>query len=299
MEIARVKVLIFGSSGFIGRSLVENISNGHDVYTTTRLKPRTSREHSVDLLEKDSIEKVISTVCPDIIINAAGIVDPSDDTMQNITFTRNLLNAITNTGCLPRRVIIFGSAGEYGNVNPDEIPVSEHVPLRASTGYGYAKRLEEEYALSRGRESGIPVLVVRVFNPLGKGMADKFLVSRLKKQIKEYSKGVRSSLDVSRNDSERDYIAVDDISSAVRCLVDGSPAHQVYNIGSGVAMSNVTLLQLMLKGSTIGEDPRVIETADQPELPVASQADIKRIQQEFGWAPQHNIADIVEEIMND
>jgi len=294
-----MKVLIFGATGFIGKAVNESLSEHHEVHQTTRLETTNDRQYAVDLLSRDAIKKVINFVQPEVIINAAGVVDPGADVFQNVTFTDNILNSVVEAGLKPRRIVTFGSAGEYGQVPLAELPVDEATELRANAGYGYAKKQEEEKALSYRSQYELPVVVARIFNPIGIGMADKFLVSRLKKQIEQYRNGDRNSLEISRKDSERDYIAVSDIATAIRALIEGNPVHSVYNIGSGASMSNGDLLQLMIKSSKIESIPKVVETLAEPEPTVASRADITRIQQELGWAPKQSIADIVEEIMND
>lgn len=292
------KVLLFGANGFIGRVIRKDLSKDYDVIAGVRSGVIAQNEVSVDLLDPQTIKDIISNVQPDVIINAAGIIDPQADTMQNVVFTKNILGAVLASNIVIKRIIIFGSAGEYGRIQPNELPVSEDVTLRADTGYGLAKKLEEQEALSF-REKGLAVVVVRIFNPIGVGMAEKFLVPRIKQQIEQYVAKERGTLEVSRKDSKRDYIAVDDIASAIRVLIEGDPKHDVYNIGSGVATSNGDLLQLMINSSKMDGEPKVIETSAEPEPLVASQADITRIKQEFHWEPRHNIADIVEEIMND
>ncbi len=299
MEANNVKVLVFGATGFIGKAVSEGLSNNHDVHTTTRFEATNEREHAVDLLSPDAVRKVIELVQPEVIINAAGIIDPNADVSQNVTFTDNILNGVVESGLVPKRIITFGSAAEYGLVSPDELPVSENLTLRAGAGYGHAKILEEEKALSYRDSHDLPVVVARIFNPIGPKMADKFLVSRLKSQIKEYQRGARDSLEISRKDSTRDYVAISDIASAIRALAEGEPKHSVYNIGSGTTMSNGDLLQLMVKSSKIEGEPEVRETSQDPEPTVASKADITRMKQDFNWEPRHSIADTVEEIMND
>lgn len=293
-----MKVLVFGASGFIGKAIRKNLSNNHDVIAAVRSQQISQDEVTVDLLDKKSVKNAINEVQPDVIINSAGIVDPTADTMKNVTFTQNILEAVLESDVSVRRIIISGSAGEYGRIQESELPVDESTPLRADAGYGLAKKLEEHVALAF-REKGLPVVVVRIFNPIGLGMAEKFLVSRIKRQIEEYLAGKRTTLEVGRKDSNRDYIAVDDIALAVRLLIEGNPTQGVYNIGSGVSMSNGELLQLMVSSSKIEDEPEIVENSAEPEPLVASQADITRIQQEFRWKPQYSIAAVVEEIMND
>jgi len=290
-----MRILLFGASGFIGRTVRTNLEIDHEVIPVVR--PHSGgQELEVDLLNLEAIEQLLDHTQPEVVINAAGIVDPKADPMLNIEFTKNILSAAANTHV--NRIIIFGSAGEYGRIEANELPVDEETPLRADSGYGLSKKLEEQLALEY-RERGFPVIVTRIFNPIGVGMAEKFFVSQIKKQIEEYLRGERTTLELSRKDSTRDYIAVDDIALAIRALIEGSPVHGVYNIGSGVAMSNGELLQLMVSSSKIEHSPEIVETSTEPEPLVASQADITRIQQEFHWEPKHSIAAIVEEIMND
>lgn len=293
-----MKILLFGASGFIGKAIRKNLSSDHEVIAAVRSLSPADNEETVDLLDKNNVADVINRIQPDAIINSAGIVDPGADTMQNVEFTRNILEAVLASDVQIKRIIISGSAGEYGRIQDGELPVDELTPLRADAGYGLAKKQEEQTALEF-RDKGLPVVVARIFNPIGVGMAEKFLVSRIKKQIDEYIAGDRKTLEISRKDSERDYIAVEDIATAVRALIEGNPTHGVYNIGSGVSMSNGELLQLMVSSSKIEDDPEIVETSAEPEPLVASQADIARIQQEFHWEPHYRIADIVEEIMND
>ena len=295
-----MKILLFGATGFIGRVIRKNLSVGHEVIAAVRSDTPGDDEVFVDLLDQKSIQVALNQLKPDVIVNSAGIVDPNADTMLNVEFTKNIFEAALISEAPVRKVIISGSAGEYGRIlSKEELPVSEETPLRADSGYGLAKKLEEETAL-KYHEKGFPgVVVARIFNPIGVGMADKFLVSRIRKQIYEFVDGKRTSLEISRKDSTRDYIAVDDIASAIRVLVEGNASHTVYNIGSGTAMSNGDLLQLMVSSSKIEHEPEVVETSDQPEPLVASRADITRIQNEFHWTPKYTIADIVEEIMND
>ena len=294
-----MRILIFGASGFIGQAVKKALMIDHEVFTTTRSAPTGQNEYSVDLLEANSVMAAINSIRPEVIINTAGIVDAQADPNQNVTFTQNILQAVIDIQLVPKKIIISGSAGEYGYIQGDELPVKETTPLRADTGYGAAKKAEDEMARKFGADHQLPVIVARIFNPIGIGMAEKFFVSRIKKQIQEYVAGERTVFEVSRKDSLRDYIAVNDVASAFLALVEGEPKHDVYNIGSGIATTNNELLQLMIESSKIDTDVEVFETSQEPELLVANQADISRIRQDLGWSPRRNISDTVEEIMND
>jgi nucleoside-diphosphate-sugar epimerase len=291
-----MKILVVGSDGFVGRNVADLLSQEHEVLRANR-KP-AEKELFVDLLDLESITKVIKQSEPETVINCAGVVDNSEAASQNPIFTKNLLNQIVLSSLKPKRVIISGSAAEYGIVDPSNIPVAETAPLNATSGYGLSKLQEEEAALEIGENSGIDVVVARIFNPIGAGMHPRFLIPKLISQLDEYNQGERNSIEVSRLDSKRDYVNIKDISAAIKCLVENNPKERVYNIGSGNSTSNAELIDLVIKLSNATKRPKIIETATEPESLVAIQADITRLSDEFGWTPIHGIEETIKEIIH-
>lgn len=294
-----MNVLVFGSNGFVGRNVCNELESNHTVIKASR-RTAAQDEHNVkvDLLDQHSIGEALRKVRPEVIINCAGIVDANMDLEQNIQFTRNILEQATQIDEV-KKVIISGSAGEYGRVAPDNIPVNEATPLNADSGYGLAKVKEEQLALEYQRNHTIGVVVLRIFNPIGKGMADKFLLTRLLQQVNEYRAGERESIELARLDAKRDYIAINDIATAIRAVVEGDPKENVYNVGSGHSTTNGELLELILKNSKLEDRPHIKETANEAEPLVAIQADITRLSDEFGWRPVHKIEEVVREIVYD
>lgn len=294
-----MRILVFGADGFIGRNVCKELSDGHEIYKAS-LKNFDNNSHrvKVDLLNKSSIAEALHTTKPDFIINCAGVVDATMDTGLNVEFTENILSQVAKTDGV-KRVIICGSAGEYGQVNYDDIPVNERAPLNADGGYGLSKKLEEQKALEYSEKYDIDIVVLRIFNPIGIGMANKFLLTRLLEQVEEYRQGKRSAIEISRLDSKRDYIAVGDVAKAIRVIIEGSPRENIYNVGSGISTSNGDLLQLIIKNSKLESMPEIVETSDQVEPLVATQADITRISNEFNWRPLYKIDDVVRNIVYD
>ena len=292
-----MRVLVLGSDGFIGRNVALVLSYDHEVYTGTRRKDFTnSKQVHANLLEKAQLVDLFNELLPDAIINCAGIVDTSKDTSLNKTFTENILKAVTASKANPQRIIIIGSAGEYGVVGSKNLPVDEETPLAADSGYGLSKRQETTFALEYAKQHNLPVVIARGFNPIGYGMGEKFLTSRIIGQINEIKYGSRREIEVSRLDACRDYIDIRDVARAIKVLVDNKPKFDVYNIGSGISTSNKELVEMLVKGSKMVKKPRIIETSPQLEPIFAIQADISRMYDEFGWKPIFSINDAVKEI---
>ncbi len=287
-------IAVFGSSGFIGRAVVSELElAGYKVLTG--INPGNSER--IDLLDKQAIVEYLGHYSPEVVINCAGLVGADVEYDNNTRFTENILAGVKLAGVAVKRVIITGSAGEYGQVS--KVPVSEDAPLNATNAYALSKVREELVALRVGKEMNVQVVVARVFNPLGPGMQQKFLIPKLLDQINDVQTGKADRIEISRLDSRRDYIAVSDIAVAYRLLIEGEPKHAVYNIGSGIASTNAEIVDLLLKNSKLSERPKIIETSDLPESLIACQADISRIHDEFGWKPVKNLELIVKEIVDE
>lgn len=293
-----MKILLFGAEGFIGKHVRQVLSAEHDVYSATRNPNPSHHEHWVDLEDKQSIVKALKSVQPEVIINCAGVVENSEKSKLNILFTTNLLEAVKETGLKTDRIIISGSAAEYGVVDASNIPVRESAPLNASSGYGESKLKEELTALDFADKYEMPVIIARIFNPIGVGMHPKFLIPKIIQQLQEIKNGTRVAIEVSRLDSKRDYVSINDISSAIKHLVENKPKEKVYNIGSGVSTSNGQLIELIIQNMGLYSKPKIVELSAEPEQLVAIQADISRIQKEFGWSPSFIIEDTVKEIIH-
>jgi len=293
-----MKILIVGSSGFIGRKVREVLSASHDVYAADRSGTDQGDNYFINLEDVASITKVIGAVKPEVIINCAGVVDSTARVELNGVFTKNLLQAAVDSGLVFKRIVISGSAAEYGVVDASNIPVNEDVPLNAQNVYGLSKVKETSFALAYGAEHNLPVVVARIFNPIGGGMHAKFLISRIIDQINEFKQGKRRALEVSRLDAKRDYIDIKDVALGIKALIENEPQEAVYNIGSGISTSNQELVDLIIDNSDLVDRPLVEQTSPDKEPLVAIQADISRMEREFGWKPQSTLVETVKEIMN-
>jgi GDP-4-dehydro-6-deoxy-D-mannose reductase len=216
---------------------------------------------------------------------------------MNPIFTKNLLDSVVDSGLVLEQIVVMGSAAEYGIVNPEEEPVAEEVPSRATSPYGVSKINETSVVADYRAKFHLPVVTARVFNPIGAGMPERQLIPRILGQIHEIKKGNKDSIEVSRLDSERDYIDVSDVASAISALLKAKPKEAVYNIGTGHKTSNGELVNLLVKYSGLSKQPEIIETQADKEPLFASQADIGRISREFGWSPEHDIEQVVKEIV--
>lgn len=293
-----MRILIIGANGFIGSNVSSLLGKNHEVYMAGRYDKPINRQFNLDLLDIKETLQLLLQVKPEVIINCAGIVENSDRAKLNVQFTKNLLNAVIKSKLIVKRIIISGSAAEYGYVDKKDIPVNENTPLNADSGYGLSKKMEELSALEISRKNSLPLTVARIFNPIGIGMHERFLIPSLINQINDTIIGTRKTIEVSRLDALRDYINVRDIASAIQVLIENDPKRSSYNIGSGIATSNWQLIETIMKEFKLINEPELKETSVDQEKLVAVQADISRISNEFKWKPKYTVDETIKEIVD-
>lgn len=288
-----MKVAVFGSNGFIGSHVTSEVAKHHDVVALSR--NAEDPDLRADLSDAGSVKRAMERHAPDAVINCAGIIDPTRADL-NVQYTRNLFDGIEQSDIIPDRIITTGSAAVYGQV--DSLPVREDVEHNPGNDYGRSKSEEETMVLERAREIGTQAVVARVFNPIGPNMPDRMLIPNLLRQAEDIKAGNRNGFEISRLDSERDFIDVRDLARAYVALLVAELSDEVYNIGTGNGTPNAELLRAIKRLYDLADDVEVNETVETPESRVASQADVSRLKRDTDWEPTHTIDDTMKDIFD-
>jgi nucleoside-diphosphate-sugar epimerase len=293
-----MKVLVIGADGFVGRNVLKAVQEDPNLEVVSASR-KSNTDYTIDLLNQESVHTVLNEVNPDVIVNCAGVVLNNEDSYKNGVFCKNIFESIIAAGKPYPRVIITGSAAEYGVVEDVNNSVHEDTPLNATSDYGKSKTEEVLLAQKYAKEYGIDVIVARIFNPIGPGMGEKFLLSSLRRQLEAFQRGEVSDINLSRLDSRRDYVDIRDIASAMHTFIVSTRKdhHVVQNVGSGKLTTNGELIDALLDKVEHTEKPTIIETRDTPEPTYAAKADIRRIEAEFGWKPQYDLSTTMEDII--
>ena len=294
-----MKILVLGADGFVGRAVVQVLALDHTVYCGVRDKTDTKKRlYNVDLLNQKSIESALTTIKPEVVVNCAGVVENSEKALQNVTFTTNLLQALVAVGQTQTKVIVSGSAAEYGVVRRQDLPVAETVALNANTLYGNSKKKETSFALNYAKKHSLKVIIARIFNPIGPTMPGRLLIPSLLRQIRAIQTSKADHIEVSSASVKRDYIDIRDVAAAVKVLVENDSKETVYNIGAGKSTSTKKLVTLLCKCSQLTHQPNILETSEVQEPLVAIQASTARLSSEFGWSTQYTLEDSIKEIVD-
>ena len=231
-----MKILIFGSSGMLGKALVKTLSTkgDHHIYASQHrtnislLRPRVNYL-TCDVLEYGAIENIFQNICPEVVINC---VSPPRMTLR----LGEVLQLIPLCTLLPHRInkLCLEFKSQFIHISTDAVfsgrrgfYVESDDPDPIDT-YGRAKLIGEVSCINAislrtsmiGHESGI-----------GDGLLDWFL--RQETSCKCYSKAVFSGLPVSI------------LAKVIADLIIGNKnLHGIYNIASS-PISKYTLMSIV------------------------------------------------------
>ena len=260
-----MRVLITGGSGFVGQRLFRYLSKIN--INVERLirgqETRFSKFNIVGNHDYEGIKKTLDYYRPDIIFHLAGIVHAqnTDALVQaNVGYLSRILDSLKVHSEWARntRVIVLGSAAEYGHVEVQELPVSENYVGQPISLYGATKLAQTQVALNWANSFDRFVAVVRPFSLVGPGApkhtAIGNFVDQLAKIKGDSSPGV---LRVGNLDTSRDIM---DIDTAAEILWKLSECESIYgkiiNLCSGapVKIGDVVKYLIEVSGGNIKID---------------------------------------------
>lgn len=226
-------VLVTGAMGALGKSVTQysNKQDGYKIVTTGRSGKDT--DFQLDITDEARLAEIIDQVRPNFIIQLAATFthDFDDAYAVNVQANRQLLELMQHS-YKGTRVLLIGSAAEYGVIESDENPVSEDHALNPVSVYGLTKVWQTQLAGFYSRH-GVDVVVARVFNLKGKGLSEKLFVGRLQKQIDAVLSGEQSVIELGPLSATRDYISTEDAALQLFDIAEfGEPGH-VYHVASG------------------------------------------------------------------
>lgn len=300
IRCVNMRELIIGT-GFVAEAYKSSLSGEHEVIQTSRNPEAHPGTFPLDLGNVDAIEAAVRRFRPDVIVNGAAILGRNNDKHllpQNPRNAHNLLTAVHRSGVDVQRTVLMGSAAVYGPTTA--LPVRETEPTHPAEQDAYGKSKVEEATVARrlAEEYDLSVVEGRIFNPLGLGLPDSNVTSRITKQLQAIQSGKQEpTVELRRLDARRDYLDVRDCASALGVLAHSSTLeHTAYNVGSGVSTTNETLVEMAIQHSGMtGVSMR--QSGEQPEpLVGAAHADITRLQ-ETGWAAQYSLSETMRGIV--
>ena len=323
-----MRVLLTGGAGYIGsHTAVELLELGHDVVildnlsnakreAVVRVGELAGREAELcvaDLRDRDAVAGVFDGRGIEAVVHLAGlkavgesVAEPLRYYENNVAGTLVLLDVMREAGV--RDLVFSSSATVYGE--PDEVPIDETAPLRATNPYGRTKLFIEEILRDvAASEEGWRVLLLRYFNPVGAhpsgriGEDPEGIPNNLMPFVMQVAVGRRPSVQVFGGDyptpdgtGVRDYLHVVDLAkghaAALGALgeVEGCTA---VNLGTG--RGNSVLEVLAAASAAVGRELPYEVVARRPGDVAALYADPALAQSLLGWEAELELAQMCED----
>lgn len=212
-----MKILVTGSSGFIGSFIVEEaLRQGMEVWAAIRKS--SSRKYLTDerikficlnLSSEEDLKKELSGMDFDYIVHAAGVtkcINASEFGKVNTQGTINLIKAIIALQMPIRRFVYLSSLSVCGPIREDEPhkEISDSDIPRPNTAYGKSKLDSERFLESL---DAFPYIILRPTGVYGPRESDYFMMAKSIRNHVDFAAGYR------RQDIT--FVYVDDVVQAV------------------------------------------------------------------------------------
>ena len=244
-----MKVLITGSSGFTGTHLVKYLQRNSElkISCVTRNKQQDNTGFICELTDCESVENLIQEIKPDRIYHLAGSFtnDYSVDYANNVISTKNILDSLLKSK-ISCRVLLIGSAAEYGLIKEQDNPVSEDYPFNPASIYGLTKVYQTHLMQFYCQVYDMDIVMARTFNLLGKNISRQLFIGRVYQQIEEYKSGKIDKIILGDLESKRDYIDVQEAVKYYETIMAYGKMGEIYNVGSGNSVRLYDILKAIL-----------------------------------------------------
>ena len=245
--------MVTGGAGFIGSHVVDAcVAAGHDVLVVDDLSTgkrenvnTNARLHVVDLRDGDALGRVFAAESPEAICHLAAKADVRESVAKPVLYAQvNVMGSLMLLEMARKygvRKVVYASTGGAVYGEPEYLPVDEEHPIKPLDPYGASKHHVEHYLEIYGSLFDLDYTILRFANvygprqdPYGEAGAVAIFAGQL-------LTGGQPTI-FGSGEQERDFVYVGEIARAnVLALTKGSG--EVYNLGSGIATSILTLFR--------------------------------------------------------
>lgn len=318
IQTGNIKVaLITGIAGSGGSYLAEHIVNncpGVSVHGIARWHSASSQSnlakiankvkvHECDLQDFSAVFSVLRDVKPDAIFHIAShanvrvsFINPLAVLNNNIMGTANLFEAVRLSGLDPW-IQLCSTSEVYGQVFPNEVPITENQPIRASSPYAVSKVTQDLLGLTYFRSYKMKVVRTRMFAYINPRRADLFATS-FARQVARIEAGLQKELVHGNLDSVRTMIDVRDAMEAYWLAVQHCEPGEAYNIGGTTTISVGDFLNVLKKLAKVKISSRLDPQLLRPSDVTLQIPDVSKFVKATGWKPRYSFEESVQYLLD-
>jgi UDP-glucose 4-epimerase len=316
----RKRFLITGGAGFIGSHLSERLlADGHDVVVLDDLT--TGNAGNVASLRKNpNFHFVRDSVCNDMVVNqliesadivyhlaaAVGVKLVAEEPVRTIRTTIHgtevVLEAAHRFG---KPVLITSTSEVYGKGSRVPFSEDDDVVMGATSYsrwcYAYSKAIDEFMGLAYHKESGLPVVLVRLFNTVGPRQVGMY--GMVLPRFVEAALAGRTLTVYGDGNQKRCFCHVSDVVGALVALMarDGVSG-RVFNLGGTeeISMNELAQRVIELSGSKSRIEHISYEVAYGRPFDdlVRRVPKLDRIKEAIGFKPSYTTDQIIQSVID-
>ena len=308
-----MKLLVTGGAGFIGSNFIDLALNGklgldfEKIVVLDKLTYAANLEFvenvksnpSIEFIEGDiSNDSLLEKIFPniDIVVNFAAeshvdrsISNSKNFVLSNILGTERLLAASLRFGV--SRFVQISTDEVYGSISIGL--ATEISSLECNSPYSASKASADLLAMSYFKTHGLDVVITRCSNNYGSRQnSEKFIPTIIENAsrgtvIPIYGNGLNS----------REWIHVEDHCMAISAVIKNGVTSNIYNIGTGLILSNLELARKILLLMGIDSDLLVF-VEDRKGHDFRYALNSAKIRDTLGWKPKIDLDDGLKETIS-
>lgn len=299
-EFSPKRIIVTGGAGFIGSNFVHwVVQNKPDVQVTVLDKlTYAGNRANLEGIPENRLTFVEGDICDAALVdslfadadavvhfaaeshNDNSIADPAPFLRTNVEGTYTLLEAARKYGV---RFHHISTDEVYGDLALDDpAKFTEETPYHPSSPYSSTKAASDLLVRAWHRTYGLPVTISNCSNNYGpRQHIEKFIP----RQITNILSGLKPKL-YGDGLNVRDWIHVDDHSSAVWTILTRGRLGETYLIGANGEKNNLEVLREVL--TAMGKEPDDFDwVKDRPGHDRRYAIDATKLTTELGWMPEH------------
>lgn len=232
------KILITGSSGYIGSHLQKRLENKYDVYCLDFVEPKVPTKNflNCDIRAFMGLAEEF-----DVVVHLAALVNvgesvqkPTNYYATNVTGTTNIINGVN------AKNFIFASTGAAEGLG---------------SPYGISKRIAEDCVKEMCTNRNMDYTIFRFYNVIGSDGIEPTNQDGLFYNLLQAPKNGFFTIfgdDYNTKDGtcERDYVHVNEICTAIEMAIQ-KPSNQIENLGHGIGHTVLEMVNLFKETNNV------------------------------------------------